>query len=319
MCEDSWYVKRCHQPFKKVGIINRKYDLTKPNKKYYKAVRRKLEWHWERNHMTQLCLLASIKGFRWGYNPFNGKNNVNGTTTDHKEFYTDPKTVEMTDLYIEDAVMRLRNPNVMWELVNEWHDNVGVLTKWASGRIKTLRKLSIPRSRIAVDWYNASKFVEFLKKEQVWCFHHSVNSPKTMEWWFRSGERKPIYDELERFAGSGDGGDEFEEAEGINGSTHNWKFRKASSKQMGKIIEINFDNDGGGFEFMSACAFVFNPTEPKSKARTPNLEDAIRIATKGLTLSECQKLEVNYYHNRKPELNSILSGYRRHSADKTLK
>ena len=136
-----------------------------------------------------------------------------------------------------------------------------------------------------------------------------------MAWWFKSGERKPIYAALPHFAGSGDGGDEFGEAMGINGSTHNPKYCKASSDQMGQIIEINLSEGGGGFEFMSACSFALNPIKPRSKASTPNLEDAIRIATKGLTPEECQRLGVDYNENRRPELNAILAGYKRYLAN----
>jgi len=56
-------------------------------------------------------------------------------------------------------------------------------------------------------------------------------------------------------------------------------------------------HEGNGVEFMSASAFL--------DGVYPNLNQALKIATKGLTEKNCKELGVDYEENRRPELKAI--------------
>ena len=313
--EDPVYVANSVNPIPKV---NGKYDFKAGlDDEYVKVTSPRLKSFHKRQITTINCLASGIKevGGRWNYSIFNGKNNVNQTTENRKEFMQHPKTIEMFDLYMENMVRQFDNDYIIWEFINEPIGfGKGEIFRWYKARIQKLYSLGVPYHRIAIEGFNSRYMYELLPLG-IWCFYHGCNSPKTIRRWHTSKERKELYD-AGKMCASGDGGDEFGQARGLvefGGS----KFRRASSEQMYKMIRYDLDPNymeaegkvhqtGNGIEFMSASPFCFGWQD----CYWPNLTDAIRIGTKGLSKEECQQLGVDYNWNWPPEWKRIYHGYK---------
>ena len=294
--ENSFYIRNSLLPFQRQGD---KYDLRKLDKDYVAEIKRRLESHHKRKITTIICLASSIKAHRWKSCPFNGQNNINGTTEDVRRFYDDRKTVQMFIRYLTNMVREFDNDYVIWELVNEPSEgNIGSLVKWYKEIIRKLVSLGVPYERIAIEKFDSSKLLEFTGLG-IWIFWHGVNSVETLKRFLRSGtEMRKLYDTSKsRFCASADGADYMGKAKGLLPKWWNKAFRRASSRQMGRMIRYDKVKRGNGVEFMSATAFL--------SSKYPNLRRALRVSTMGLTEKDCMILDVDYEENRRPELKAI--------------
>ena len=224
-------------------------------------------------------------------------------------------TIEATDIYFENHADAFPSPRIIRETINEPEGfGRGEIFRWQDDRIHTLKSKGIPYKRIAIEGFNSRLMYDLLPLG-IWCFYHGCNSPRTIKWWHTSKERRELYD-AGKMCASGDGGDEFGEARGLV-ELGGGRFRRASSEQMYKMIRYDLDSAymepegkahqaGNGIEFMSASAFCKGWTN----CYWPNIDDAIRIGTRGLTEAECNQLEVPYNWNKSPEWKRIYRGYK---------
>jgi len=294
--ENNFYIRNSFLPFQKQGD---KYDLRKLDKKYIEEIKKRLDSYHKRKITTIICLASSIKAHRWRTCPFNGRNNINGTTEDVKRFYDDKKTVQVFLKYLTNMVKEFDNDYVIWELVNEPNEsNIDSLVKWYKKAIRKLVSLGVPYNRIAIEKFNSSKLLEFTDLG-IWIFWHGVNSVETLKRFLRPGtEMRALYDSSKsKFCASADGADYMKKAMGLLPNWWSKQFRRASSRQMGHMIRYDKVKRGNGIEFMSASAFL--------DGKWPNLRTVIKIASKGLTKQKCKVLDVDYHENRRPELKAI--------------
>jgi len=314
--EDKYYVDNTYCPVPK---INGEYDLTETDEEYDEIIGRRLHSYHKREMSTGYRTISGVKGVagRWNHSIFNGRNNRNGTTLDIREFMRHEQTEKMVDIYLENRVKKLDNDFMMWYLMNEpLGFKIGQQFSWSKRRIqklmslgKKLMSLGIPPERIIFEFFDSGKIIDLMNMG-VWCCYHNCNSSKTRELWYKSKDRREIYELAApgKPYPSGDGGDDGKvmEAKGLVEKGGSEKIRRASSKQQ--YFMILKDQKYGppynnGIEFFSASAFCFEG------GYWPNLKDCLRIGMKGLTKEECKKLEVNYEENKHPELKMIYKGY----------
>jgi len=306
--EDDYYVDNTYCP---VPIINGKYELTETDDEYDEVIGRRLHSYHKREMSTSYRTISGVKGVagRWNHSIFNGRNNRNGTTLDLRDFMTHGQTQKMVDIYLENRVEKLDNDFMMWYLMNEPVFKAGQQFKWNKRRIQKLMSLGIPPERIIFEFFDSGKIVDLMNMG-VWCCYHNCNSPKTRKLWYKSKDRRELYELAApgKIYWSGDGGDDGKvmEAKGLVEKGGSEKIRRASSKQMYEMIHYDqwlgppYNNGGEPF---SASAFCFDG------GYWPNLKDCLRIGTQGLTKEECKKLKVDYDQNRRPELKAIFQGY----------
>lgn len=312
IAEDTFDVANSIAPFPVTA--NGKYQLKKLNNGYIAEMKRRFGSFHRRKVSTIVCLFSGWKGKRFAYNYFNGNNNVNKTCTSHKALLTHGISKSYQKHFIRMFVRNFDNPYMFYELANELNPSTfgrGVIFRWNREMINFLLSLGVPRERICTGGFNSRLMYDILKMG-VWMSYHGLGSLKTIKQWHRSKERRDLYDAGMMY-GCGDGGDENGEAEGLvelGGS----KFKRPSPEQLYQILRYDLDKDyltanphqtGNGVDFFSASAYAFG----WAGCYFPNLKDAIRIGTRGLTKAECNTLGVSYLKNKAPELKKILKAY----------
>lgn len=296
--EDKFYEDHTYASFPK---INGKYELSELDQDYVAALKPKLQSCHSRKVVTEVCMVSGIKNLpasdpRWSHSPFNGKNNRNNTTTDHRRFYTDALTKMNYQIYLKNFVKEFDNPYMLYEITpNEPTAGIGTQIAWNNEMVDYMvNELEIPNSRIAVAYFNDGRVYQY-PENNIWIAPHAVNSEKTVERWSASAERRPLLD-TGRTILCGDGGDEFGEAEGLVGLGHNPDFRKAAARQERNMIRHNLRNGGNGIDFMPAICFL--------DSKIPNLQRILDHGEDGFTNHELLELEQRLGISIDVELNS---------------
>jgi len=266
--------------------------------------------------MTVIWLFTSINEEEWPHCPWNGRNNINGTATDPAGFVRHAKTLEMQKIYIRNMVRKFDNENVIWRIAPD----IPEIFK-AGKREKRLKQLiplflgeGVPYNRMAIEYAGIGSKVFFFLDLGIWSHCPGINSQKSVERYHRTVERWGMREDEEtgnpRYSlGTGLGADLLDGARGLGDA----ESRKASSWQMYDMLLFDLTHgktphpwiltSGPGILFISAAGYAFEG------GRFPNLRNAIRIGTEGLTELECQALRVGYDENKRPELNAIFQAY----------
>jgi len=279
-CTGDNYIKDCVQVFPNYSDG---YDMTEIDSDYVEIVGPRLHSFFDRKVSAMSCLFSGIKNIagRWSQNPLNGKNNSNGTTEDVARFYDDPETKKFSKVYIRNYHATFDNPYLIYELVNEANTSIGRLVAWNWEMIAVLHdELKVPYNRIAINSFDSRKVFDFLKKG-IHVSAHGVNSEKTVKRFLTSKERKPLI-ASPTFWLSGDGGDEFDAADGFVGLFHNKDYQHAAARQARNMLRMILKAGGFGIEFMPALAFI--------DGVVPNLQRIIDHGEAGFTKTELEQV-----------------------------
>lgn len=297
--EDQEYIDASYHPVAKVGETANPYadiwDCLEMDPTYIAKVSPRLDDFHDRKITTEVTLLSGIKGVanRWNYSYFNGKNNVNGTTTDLDRFYDDEKTMEVVREFIQNYALTFNSPYMKFRLLNEAEAATGRLIRWNDYMIKGLTDVGIPVDRIMIQYFNDSRVYDYLDRG-IWVTVHGINSERTIMKWFQSGDRRPLLLKP-TFLLCGDGGDEFGGAEGLVGLGHDPDNRKAAARQERNMIRMNLQNGGTGIDFMPALTVV--------DGKIPNLQRIVDHGEAGFTTAELLELSNKLGVYLDPDLN----------------
>lgn len=280
--ENQEYINASYHPVARVGeegnILNDKWDCLKMDPTYITKISPRLDDFHDRKVATEVTLFSGVKGVanRWDHSYFNGKNNINETTTDLARFYDDEKTMEVCLEYAQNYAITFNSPYMKFRLINEPSAKVGRIIKWNDYMIKGLNDVGIPDDRIMIQYFNDHRIFDYLDRG-IWVTVHGINSERTVARWFQSGERRPLL-MYPTFLLCGDGGDEFDGAEGLVGLGHDPDYRKAAARQERNMIRINLRNGGTGIDFMPALTVI--------DGKIPNLQRIVDHGEAGFTNAE---------------------------------
>jgi len=281
--ENNFYLSNTFHPYPKYPDG---YELEEIDPDYYEAVKPRLRSYQDRKIVTQVCLGSGIKNLpaddpRWSHSFFNGKNNRNGTTTDHRRFYDDAQTKKMFKAYIRNFCALFDNPYLMYQLMNEPATSIGRIVDWSWEMIGFLHdNLGVPYNRISICYFDSSKVYDFLDKG-IYVSRHAINSARTVRIFTKSADRIPLL-KSPTFILCGDGGDEFNEAWGFTGAEWSKDFQKAAARQEREMIRTSLQAGGAGLDFMPALAFL--------DGRAPNLQRILDHGADGFSKQELQEL-----------------------------
>jgi len=298
--ESQEYINSAYHPVARVfdpeDMINEeKWDCLEMDPVYIAKISPRLDDLHDRKVTTEVTFGSGIKGVanRWDHSYFNGKNNINGTTTDLARFYDDERTMEVFRTALQNYAITFNSPYFKIRLLNEPNVAIGRLIKWNDYMIKGLDDVGIPRNRIMIQYFNDHRICDYLDRD-VWVAVHGINSERTVAKWFQSGERRPLLLHP-HFLLCGDGGDEFGGAEGLVGLGHDPDYRKAAARQERNMVRINLQNGGTGIDFMPALAFI--------DGKIPNLQRIVDHGEAGFSASELATLSNKLGVFLDPELN----------------
>jgi len=294
--ENQWMVKNTLIPFKKE---NGKWNLLA-----FGEDMEKLEWRlnefWKRKITTVICVATGIKGGRFEYSIWNGKNNIHETTTDYNRFFDDPQTIAIFDIVWRNLINRWKdNPYVILEPINEPSATGERLYKWYRARLKT----PLPSERFGFEFWDSSCTLRLLEEFNCWMFIHAVNSLD----WFKRFHMKGcelqeyFYDIYPRICADSDGGNADYPGSGLKGKDWSDAFRRPSSWDMREGLKYDLSHKGAGWIVMSAAAWL-------KGGELPDLVEWKEIATNGLSEDRCKELGVTYAKNKEPELENIYKG-----------
>lgn len=320
--EDEWFVKNSFVPF--WITVQKKYDLRTLSPVYIDEIKRRLNEYFKRDITVIVDLFTSIKGKRFVHSPWHNSKNINNTTDDHKKFLTHQSTKNMAKVFIRNFVREFDTREIIYRMINEpLGFKGGQLERWYDEMIEVFHQEGVPNERIMINFVGnlGSKIYKYLEKG-LWGVVHGWNTLEVVRKAHNTTERWGLREDKETgrknfMIGSGDGGAEFGTARGLKIYGGGVKNRKASSLQMRQMIKFDMSNgkipkkwqltSGHGIEFMSNSAFAF----PYHHGYYyPNLNDALRVGTKGLTELDCLELGVDFSENKYPELKAIYNGYK---------
>ena len=109
-----------------------KFDLTSYNQAYLNHVAADVNAAAAKGVYIQYMLFFDydpLNEYGWSSSPWNGNNNVNGTTTSNTAVeQSDPATLKLQEAYIAKLLDTVgQNPNVLWEVANEPHNDAATL------------------------------------------------------------------------------------------------------------------------------------------------------------------------------------------------
>jgi len=279
-------------------------DLLKWNMPDLREYESRLNEYWKRE-MTTVIVAGYMS--RWDDAVWNGKHNVNGTTSRSKfNFFVDSKSIKVYDKVLTKLCKRYAdNPYVIIEFVNEPPTiSPGVLANWYKGRLDVALRY-IPEDRLAINYFNSSKIFEVMDgRQDIWVFVHGVNNLSWFKRFHRKGceMQKCFFEVYPHVCADTDGWIPSHIGEGFKG--HSWfpGFRRPASDHMAKGFKYTIRHKGAGWVIMSAGAYVDDPTGHK-----PDLRRLKEIAIDGLKPEECGKYGVTYELNKRGELKAIKS------------
>jgi|Deesub1362A_J573_1020465.scaffolds.fasta_scaffold00107_85 hypothetical protein len=280
---------------------------------YVNEMSRRLRVFHERGIVTIICLASGIKGFRYHFSMWNGRNSNIKSPSRPRAFIEDELVIAMFKDYCQAMVEHFDNPLVIWELINEPHEfEPKPLTQWTYHMIDYLtKKLKVPQKRIMVQHIDRSldgddpAGYKWLKKyKKILYSHHGINTAWAFIRYHRHDRDfyKYFYKPFgRRIVCDSDGAQTYEAGligTGLIGKNWNPEFRRPSSFDMYHGLVYDYRNGGGGWIIMSAAAWVRSTT-------IPNIATWRKSALEGLTREECRKYGVSFELNKEPELRAI--------------
>ncbi len=260
-----------------------------------------IEWRlnefWKRGIFTVLCIASGIKENRFAYTVWNGKNNINNTTSDFRYFMTHSHTISVYKKVIKMLRERWKGKPVIFELVNEPEAfNSIQLFNWHMKILDYCRRIGIPSRKLAFEKWDSSKVLEILKKYNCWMFVHAVNHINWFERFHLPGceMQRYFFNVYKWVAADSDGAKKREGdlpllGEGLVGKTWNSEFKRPAPKHMKDGLIFDYKHKGAGWIIMSAGAYYKSADGDK-----PIHKDWKHVAIDGLTEEECKNQNVKW-------------------------
>lgn len=270
---------------------NGKFDLTKFGSDM-SEIEWRLEKFWERDIATVICIASGIKGVadRFKQSVWYGRNNVNGTTHDHKRFMDHDGTMTVYKKVLKNLWERWKDKPVIFEFINEPAYNNMTMFNWYSKMMERCRELGIPGRQFAFEKWDSSKILSLLREHKCWCLVHGVNHVGWFKKWHRRGrEMQKIYEEFDHVAADSDGHDGEFPGEGLVGKLWNPNFKRPAPKHIESGLIHDHEKSGAGWMVMSAGAYYKNPIPDR-----PNHVDLKHAAVPGLEKHECEAYGVDW-------------------------
>jgi hypothetical protein len=245
-----------------------KWDLDRPSEEYWNQVVGRLEAAAARKLTTIVALVdncSTYAGSTWEVNPWNGRLNVNGTTTEAARFYDDPPTVAAFLRWVDTFVDRTKHvlPYIIYETANEG-GNFG----WHRSVISHLLTRGVPLDNIQIEWWDSSEYWELLSADlqgKGLAATHCVGSERSVDW-YRAGAKHDYLLPAGDYPSS-DGPDFYGEAKGLKGKWWPDQAKRPNNSQQTYIVATIRSLGGRGFEHLSAV--------PMINQDLPSLDDAL--------------------------------------------
>jgi len=288
--EDDWQKKNTIVCFKKKA--GGKYDLTEFDETKMGKLEERLESFWQRDITTIICIGKDIKEARFRFSPWHGKNNINGTVEDAKDFMRDETTQTIFDTVFLNLWERWKTKPIIFEFINEPSGAPELLFSWYDKRIKVGKKAKIPMKRMALNFFHSGKCLELLTKHpKVWVFLHGVNQTGWFQRFNKAGTelQEYFFTKFPHFAADSDGHSVEYPGKGLVGKVWNPVFKRPSPLSIKQGLKYTIKHQGHGWIIMSAAAYI--DTKDGNK---PDLVRWKKIAEKGIEKNECGKYGVNW-------------------------
>jgi len=276
-----------HLPFLKKN--NGKFDLTKFGNGMTE-IEWRLEKFWERVIATMICIATSIKGPRFKHSVWHKRNNVNGTTDDHKRFMGHEKTKEIYKKVLKNLWLRWKDKPVIFELINEPHAFTDHQKyEWYQEMMDYCKSLGIPPHQFAFEKWDSGKCWLLLKKYDCWMFVHAMNSLKHMKRVHKASMQREYFESFRFVASNSDGADPEFPGTGLVGKTWGEVLKKPAPQDMKEGLKKDYKKQGAGWFIGSAAAYYKNPEGDR-----PNYVHWKNVALNGLTKDECRQQNVDW-------------------------
>jgi len=291
-------------PFKK---IHKKYDLFDTDCEGYDELYKRLNEFWERGITTMLCMASGIKDVanRFKYSVWNGKNNVNGTVTESKNFMShDPTEDVMVNMILHFHFDRgWKDKPVIYEIINEYNANDVRMKNFYTKVVVRLVNAGVPIERIAVEYWNSSKCWELSKERKgIIMPHHGCNHAETCGRLHRGELQKYFHEAQIVFMLDSDGQcnnpeEGFYPGVGLVGLLWNANFRRYAPTHIKPSFIMDEALAGNGLIVWSAGAYYKN-----ADGNAPNYKDWKKVAMTGLTEAEVNEW-FKYFKKKRKEYN----------------
>ena len=289
--EDEWGFKNLLMPYKRVAPL--KVDLLQFGPELIKIEERLAEF-WKRGISTIIC--ANYLS-RWKWAVWNGRHNVNGTTTGSRSDFMGDR---ITKKVCKEAWLMLcdrykNNPYVILETGNELPTKPAAMwADWQYEMIEAAVNAGIPVERLWFGYNNTSKIYPILDKFDIWCAIHTVNNYEGVRRHHRGEVQTHFFEKYSRMVFNTDGWNTEDcpkfLGRGIKGCSWFTGFQKFASGEIKPSLIYDKHRKGNGMVFMSGTHIIDEPDGTK-----PDCFRGRAVALRhGLSREECRKYERLY-------------------------